>query len=199
MVNRHPTYNWRVIDVVTAAVLGITCGLIFMLWNYTGALFLGTMDILLPGAVGLLIGPWFIGGTIGGVVIRKPGAAFLVEFLAAAFEMTTGAHWGIDGVYSGIAQGLGAEIFFAIFMYTRYTILVAALSGVGAGIGEFFHTGVSHGIFAQTTAYQVVYFITICISGAILSGVAGHLLVQALARTGALDRFAVGREARQRI
>ena len=35
---------------------------------------------------------------------------------------------------------------------------------------------------------------TLSISGAILAGAVGYFVVKALAKTGALDRFAVGRE-----
>lgn len=48
-------------------------------------------DALLPGTKGLLTGTWFIGGIIGGLVIRKPGAAFSVELLAAIVSMAFGA------------------------------------------------------------------------------------------------------------
>lgn len=42
----------------------------------------------------------------------------------------------------------------------------------------------------------MIYLVTLTISGAILAGALGFYVVKALAKTGALDRFAVGREQR---
>ena len=37
------------------------------------------------------------------------------------------------------------------------------------------------------------------ISGAVLAGMLAHALVKGLAKAGALDRFAAGREVRERV
>ena len=42
----------------------------------------------------------------------------------------------------------------------------------------------------------MTYLICLVVSGAVLAGAAGRWLAQALAATGALSRFASGREAR---
>ena len=62
--------QWRVIDIVTAAVLGVACGLIFWVWNTVGYAGFTAMDALTPGLGGLFNGVWFLGGIIGGLVIR---------------------------------------------------------------------------------------------------------------------------------
>ena len=76
-------WKWRVVDIVVAAVLGVACGLIFLLWNvaYLGPK--GLLEPLLPGLQGLLDGPWLLAGVLGAVVIRKPGAAIFTEVIAA--------------------------------------------------------------------------------------------------------------------
>ena len=43
--------HWRVIDIVTAAVLGVACGLIFWLWNGLGYAGFKAFDALTPGPV----------------------------------------------------------------------------------------------------------------------------------------------------
>lgn len=200
MASAQPKLSWRVNDVVTAAVLAVACGVIFLIWNYTGGGGIrSALDALLPGTKGLLTGTWFIGGIIVGLVIRKPGAALFGEVLASVVEMAMGSSWGMGAVYSGIAQGLGAEIVFALFMYRQYNLLVAALAGVGAAVGKFILAGVIQGGFAKGLVYQLIYGGTMAVSGALLAGVLGYILVMALAKTGALDRFAVGREVRARV
>jgi ABC-type cobalt transport system, permease component len=53
------------------------------------------------------VGIWLLGGVLGGLIIRKPGAALAVELLAALVSAAVGNQWGITTLYSGLAQGIG--------------------------------------------------------------------------------------------
>ncbi|HSN44269.1 MAG TPA: ECF transporter S component [Propionibacteriaceae bacterium] len=194
----HGRLRWRVVDIVVAAVLGVAIGLVFWAYNTTIANFWGPMDALLPGLAGLIAGVWFIGGPVGGLIIRKPGAALLVELIAATVSVLPGNKWGITTLYSGFAQGLGAEIVFALFLYTKWNRTVAILSGVGAAIGAFVNEFIL-GNHAMSATFNVVYLISLMISGALLAGLLAWALMRALARTGALSRFASGRSARDEV
>lgn len=190
--------SWRVIDIVIAAVLGVACGLIFLVWNVVGGASFSALDALTPGFGGLIAGVWFLGGPLGGLIIRKPGAAIFVELLAAIVSAVVGNQWGISTLYSGLAQGIGAELIFAIFVYRRYNLMVATIAGIGAGLGawvlEFFM-----GNIAMSFEFNMIYLICTAISGAVLAGILAWLLTRSLVATGALDRFAVGRERHQQI
>lgn len=193
--------SWRVVDIVVAAVLGVAIGLVFWGWNIVGGAWFGAADALTPGLGGIAVGIWLLGGVVGGLVIRKPGAAFVVEVVAATISMLIGNVWGVSTVLSGIVQGLGAELIFALFLYRRFGIVVAALSGVGAAVAawifEMFY-GASPNIL-KGVEFNAIYLGTLVVSGIVLAGVVGWLLVRALASTGALSRFAAGREARQEV
>ena len=132
-----PKLGWRVIDFVTAAVLAVACGLIFLVWNQVGGAGYELFGNLAPGLGGLATGIWMLGGPLGGFIIRKPGAALFVELLAASVSAALGSQWGITTLYSGLVQGLGAELFFLLFVYRRYTIATAALAGAGAFCGAW--------------------------------------------------------------
>lgn len=185
--------SWRVIDIIISSVLGVACGLLFWAWNSIGYAWFTAMDALTPGFGGLAVGVWLMGGVIGGLVIRKPGAALFVELLAAVVSALLGNQWGIETLYSGIAQGLGAELMFAAFGYRRFTLPVAMLAGAGAAVGAFALELFTSANLAKSLAFNSIYLICLLISGAVLAGVLGHWLVKALAGTGALDRFAAGR------
>lgn len=195
-LRRTSLWRWRVVDIVVAAVLGVAIGLVFWGWNTIGYAWFGAADALTPGLGGIAVGIWLLGGVVGGLVIRKPGAALVVELVAAIVSMLIGNVWGISTVLSGLVQGLGAEIIFALFFYRRFGIAVAALAGIGAGaaawVFELFY-GSSPNIL-KSVEFNTIYLVSVVISGAILAGVVGWLLVRALAVTGALNRFAVGRE-----
>lgn len=186
--------SWRVIDIVTAAVLGVACGLLFWVWNSVGYAGFKALDTLTPGLGGLVSGIWFTGGVLGGLIIRKPGAAIFVEVIAASVSALIGSQWGIETLYSGLAQGLGAELIFLLFAYRRFDLPVAVLAGVGAGVGAFVLELFTSANFAMSLTFNLIYLTCTVISGAVLAGVLSHYLVKALVQTGALDRFGAGRE-----
>ena len=175
--------GWRVVDIVVAAVLGVAVGLVFWAYNNSIATF-----------AGLIAGIWFLGGTLGGLVIRKPGAALLVELLAATVSVLPGNKWGITTLYSGLAQGLGAEIVLALFFYRRWNLPVAMLAGLGAGVGAWVNEWIL-GNREMTMAFNLTYLVCLMISGAVLAGALGWLVTKLLADAGALDRFASGRRS----
>ena len=192
-------FRWRVVDIVVAAVLGVAIGLLFWGWNTVGGLWFTAMDGLTPGLGGIAVGIWLIGGVIGGLVIRKPGAALLVELIAAIVSALIGNVWGVTTIFSGLAQGLGAELIFLAFLYLRFTLPVAMLAGVGAGIGAWVLELFLTPNLAKSLEFNLIYLGTLAVSGALLAGLVGWLLVRALAATGALSRFAAGREARRDV
>lgn len=189
--------QWRVVDIVVAAVLGVACGLIFLAWNSVGYAWFSAMDALTPGLGGFAAGIWFLAGPLGALIIRKPGAALMVELLAGFVSMAVGNQWGWTTMYSAFAQGLGAELIFLLFAYRRFNALVAVLAGMGAGLGAIVNEFIL-GNWAKSAAFNIVYAICTMISGAILAGLLAWVLMRALAAAGALDRFAAGREVRPR-
>lgn len=185
-------HGWRVVDIVVAAVLGVACGLVLWAWNGPGYAWYESMNALTPGLGGLAQGLWLIGGPLGGLIIRKPGAAVFVELVAAIVSSLLGSAWGISTLLFGLAEGIGAEIAFLLFAYRRFGLPVAVLSGVLAGAAEW-ASELLTGNMAKTWTFNVTYLVCNMISGAILCGVVAWLLMRALAKTGVLGRFAAGR------
>jgi len=184
--------RWRVVDIVVAAVLGVACGLVMWAWNGPGYLWYEAMNAVTPGLGGLAQGLWLLGGPLGGLLIRKPGAAVFVVFVAAICSALAGNAWGMTTLLYGLAEGIGAEVAFALLLYKRFTLPVGILSGVLAGVGEWV-SELFTGNMAKTVSFNVIYLVSNMISGAILAGLLAWLLVRALAKTGVLNRFAAGR------
>ena len=199
MATTARSLSWRVIDIVTAAVLGVACGLIFVAWNPVGGAAFDVLGKVLPGLGGLAAGIWLLGGTLGGYVIRKPGAALFVELLAATVSMALGSQWAIATLYSGLAQGIGAEIVFALVAYRRFNVWVAAAAGGLSFACEWFLELFTEGNLAKEVSFNVVYLVSGVASGIVLAGLLAWVLTNALAKTGALDRFASGRGARELV
>ena len=199
MATTARSLSWRVIDIVTAAVLGVACGLIFAVWNQVGSAALEGLKAITPGLDGLATGIWLLGGTLGGYVIRKPGAAFFVELMAATVSMALGSQWAVETIYSGLAQGLGAEVVFALVAYRRYNATIVCAAGAVSFAFEWVLELFLAGHLAKGVLYNAIYLVCGMASGIVLAGLLAWALTNALAKTGALDRFASGRGARELV
>ncbi|TQL48191.1 energy-coupling factor transport system substrate-specific component [Homoserinimonas aerilata] len=187
-------HRWRVVDIVVASVIGVAAGLIFVVWNSAYEPLSAPLKAALPGLQALSYGMWLFAGVITALVIRKPGAALYGELLAATVSALIGNVWGPLTLVSGIVQGLGAELVFAIFLYANWRVYVAVLAGMGAGLAMAINDLVLWYAGADAL-FSTVYVIASIISGAVLAGLLSWLAARGLAKTGALNRFAAGREA----
>ncbi|TDC50476.1 hypothetical protein E1212_14915 [Jiangella ureilytica] len=184
-------HRWRTVDIVVASVLGVTFGVLFAVWNNV---VYATVSAPLSGspAQPVIAGVWLIPAVVGGLVIRKAGAALYTEVIAATVSMFFGSAWGMSVFMSGVWQGLGAELVFALLLYRRWGLVAAVLAGGGAGLAMGVYEVV---VYVSTYAadWKLVYVLSAVATGLVLAGGLGWLLVRALARTGALAPFAAGR------
>jgi energy-coupling factor transport system substrate-specific component len=108
--------------------------------------------------------------------------------------MLIGTQWGFSTLIWGIVEGLGAEIILALFLYANWRLGVALLAGAGAGVAVGLLDTTFTSYAALDFGYKAVYFVSAVVSGTVLAGLLSWLAVRGLARTGALSRFAAGRE-----
>lgn len=191
-------YTWRVVDIVVASVLAVASGVIFWAWNTTHHV-LDVLFVAFPPSSALLAGLWLFPAVLGALIIRKPGAALFCEMVAAVVSSLLGSEYGWTVWASGLVQGLGAEIIFALFLYRRWSLPVAllagALTGVFGGVNDAF-------VFAwfdeYTLAMKYAYVAFMTISGIAIAGLASWYATRALSRTGALSALASRRAAQER-
>ena len=189
----RPSLRWRVVDIVVASVLGVAGGLVMTVWNLVYSPLTAPIEAALPGLQALLYGVWLFPAVLVALVVRKPGAAVYGEVVAAATSALLGGMWGWSAIQWGLVQGLGAELVFAVLLYRAWGLVPALLAGLGAGVGmavmdlTFYYAG-------SRPEFAAIYAASAMVSGAVLAGGGSWLLTRALARTGALSRFAAGRE-----
>jgi energy-coupling factor transport system permease protein len=195
---RTRVLKWRVVDIVVASVIAVAAGVVFWVWDQASNPIGAPITALLPGFQGIINGPWLFAGVLGGLVIRKPGAALFTELVAALVSTLMVNQFGASTLLSGLTQGLGAEIVFALFLYSNWRWYVALLAGAGAGIAESI-TDLLVWFPGSKPEFAIIYAITTTLSGLVVAGLGSWLIVRALARTGALSRFAAGRETTARV
>jgi energy-coupling factor transport system substrate-specific component len=78
---------------------------------------------------------------------------------------------------------------FAFALYRRWTLPIAALAGVGAAVGEALHDLTVYRELFNTLELQVATAVAMLLSGLLVAGVGGWLLVRTLRQTGVLETF----------
>ncbi|MFI6820477.1 ECF transporter S component [Micromonospora sp. NPDC050187] len=185
--------RWRTIDIVVASVIAVAFGVIFWAWGLVWSATSGAFAFF-PPAQTLIYGVWLMPAVVGGLVIRKPGAALYCETVAAVLSALLGSQWAGTIIPQGIVQGLGAELAFAAFRYRSFrlptAVIAGALTGVSAALFDFFVWNAKYDL----TSYRIPYALLTVVSAAVVTGVGGHALTTALARTGALAHLPAARD-----
>jgi energy-coupling factor transport system substrate-specific component len=190
--------RWRVVDIVVASVIGVSSGLVFVLWNVVSNPVTEPLKLLLPGLQAVGGGFWLFAGVLTALIIRKPGAALYGEIVAAAVSALVGNTWGWWTLVSGLTQGLGAEIVFLAFLYLNWRATVAVLAGAGAGLAMAL-TDLTFWYPGSGPLFVSVYTVAAIVGGAVIAGLGSWFAARGIARTGALSRFASGRETSVRV
>ncbi len=185
--------RWRTVDVVVAATIAVAFGIVFYYW---GLLWAGPADAIpLPGRA-FMYGVWLIPAVLGALIIRKPGAAFFTETVAALVSVGLGSAWGWTLAIQGPVEAAAAELVFAATAYRAAGWLVACLAGLASGLAAggydvvFWYPAPEF----STTAMRLPYVGITALSSTVIAGVGSWAMVRALAQTGALDPFPAGRE-----
>ncbi|HRW18806.1 MAG TPA: ECF transporter S component [Dermatophilaceae bacterium] len=194
----RPLGRWRTVDLLAAALLGVAFGVVY--WAF-GLVYSGpaaALEAIYPPAQGLVFGPWLLAGVVGGLVIRRPGAALFAEMTAASVSALIGTKWGATTLVAGFLQGIGAELGFALFRYAAFGLLAAIVAGALSTPFETIYEWYMYWT-DWDLVQKLVYGVCFAISGAVLAGGLGFALTRALASAGALNAFPPGQEARDRL
>ncbi|MEK5058423.1 thiamine permease [Paenibacillus sp. FSL H7-0326] len=183
---------WKLRDIIVLSSLSVVFAVIYLVFLQIGNLLTGVMG---PMGYEVIFGIWFIVSIIAAYIIRKPGAAFLSETIAGIIEVLIGNTTGPILIVSAMIQGLGAEMVFAAVRYRKYSLSVLMLSGIGAAVFSFAWGYFRSGFAALSPEFVIAMLVVRIISGAILAGLLGKWIADALVRTGVLRSFPVARAA----
>ena len=181
---------WRTQDFVLLAIIAVVFGAIY--WAWLGPYIWVSGIAAQPGAE-LFFAVWFTSGLLGGYVLRRPGAAFLAETLTAAAEVLIGAPAGPILLITGMMEALGAELVFASTGYKSWGWKTMLIAGVAAAVVAIPWNWFRLGYFALDPTLLIALLGFRVVAG-VLAGGAAKLLGDAIAATGSLNAYAVGRE-----
>lgn len=180
--------SWKLKEIVLMSLFGVVFGIVYLLFVHLGNIWAGLIG---PIAYEWMFGIWFIVSIICMHIIRKPGAAFIPETMAAIIEVMLGNAVGPRLILSGVIQGLGAEAAFALTRYKHFNIFVMMLAGIGAAVFSFIYGYFVSGYAALDPSFIALMFTLRVLSGAIIAGIGGKYIGDALLATGSLRGYAI--------
>lgn len=185
--------RYRTIDLIVPVIIGVVFGVAF--YAYGGVYTVLTpLFTAFPPASGLPVGFFVVPAIVAALIVRKPGAALIAEMLAAVIEMALGSQFGWIALMGGVVKVLSVEGAFLLFRWKKFTYGVALLGAVMSLILDWLFK-----IILVTPEWSAFWkgslLVAHMISAPILSAGVAVLLVSLLAKTGAINAFAPGREA----
>ncbi len=192
------TKTWELKDVIMMAILGVVFSAVYLA-VFQGGLALSTA--LTPAGLAnfgfeIIYGVWFMAATLAAYVIRKPGVALITEVLASAVELLMGNSGGMTVVLTGLIQGAGAELAFAVFRYKKWNLGVMCLSGVLAAAFIFVYELYYLNYIALAPTLLIAQLAVRFVSAIVFSGVVCKLAGDGLAKTGVVKSYAIGAKAK---
>lgn len=185
--------QWTQREIVVVAAIGVVFGVVYLAWVQ---LWLVAQGIIGPISLDIFFGFWCVASVIAAYIVRRPGAAFFAEVVAAVAEIATGNPAGLILLLTGVVQGAGAELPFAATRWKRYDLAVLLASGASAAVFSFAYTWIRFSYGALSPTLLIAMFAIRVVSGMVLAGWLGGVIARALQRTGSLDGLRIDEDRR---
>lgn len=191
------TKHWELKDVIMMAILGVVFSAVYLA-VFQGGLALSTALTpagLAPFGFEMIYGVWFMAATLAAYIIRKPGVALVTEVLASFIELLMGNSGGLTVVLTGVIQGVGAELAFALFRYKKWNLGVMCLGSILSAVFIFCYELYYLNYIALAPTLLAAQLAVRFVSAVVFSGIICKLAGDALAKTGVVKSYAIGAHA----
>lgn len=180
-------------DVVGLAAFSALAGVVFAAWSQLAVLVV--YPLLGHLGIAAIYGLWFVGGTLPAYVIRKRGAAFAGETIAAVVELLLISPYSVLLYYYGPAQGVMSELAFALGRYKRWGWGTMALAGALPVVAAYPFDCLVSPFYPACRTYPVWLHASIVgamlVSGVLLGGLLVKAVVDRLVEAGSLRGWPV--------
>lgn len=192
---RAARMEWRLKDIILVSIIGA----LFAAISHVAASFARGPFALLLASIGLgglqfeiVFGIFFFSSTFAGYIMQKPGVATMVGLLTGFIQILLGSPAAATVWLSGLVQGFGAEMGFALFGYKKWNLASVLISATGATVTSFllaWQRGSWHELPFQIVALR---FTIRWVSALIISGFLAKWLADRLAKAGVLKSYPLG-------
>lgn len=188
--NKSSALSYSLRDIAFIALTGVFCGAIFfgtsLSYNFLAA---GMAAIGLgPFANDVLLGLWMIAGPLAAMLTQKIGASTIGELLGSFVEMILGGQWGAATLISGLIQGVGNGLGFAMTGYKRFDKLGLLLSTITGTLVTFGWSMINEGYGKYNFGFILLLLLVRFISIGFFAGVLVYWINKLVEKTGILNR-----------
>ena len=185
--------TWSLKNVMLMSILGVMFAAIYLLAFQGG---LGLQVLLTPLGLSrfsfeLVYGVWFMAATVAMYIIRKPGVALVTEVLAAGIEVFMGNSGGVILLLTGLIQGLGCELAFALFRYRKFNLFSMSCAGFLAATLIFIYELFYLEYYKLSPMLLLAMLMVRFASAFVFSALISKLTCDSLLRTGVLKNYAI--------
>jgi energy-coupling factor transport system substrate-specific component len=185
--------RWTTRDLLVMAAIALVFAIVQTGGDHLGAILMA----INPMFVAIPAGLYFCAGVMVMLIVRQPGACLLTRVITALATIPF-SPFGWADLWMAVIFGLACEIPFAITRYRKYSLLIACFSGMSAGLFSYAAMA-AFGLFGDAPLGHILTLTGFLLSGVVLGGWLAQVLVNAIAKTGVLNSFAVGQARREDI
>lgn len=194
----NSTHRFELRDVILMSCFGILFALIYLAVFNVGMAIAAALTTTGLGdfAFDMIYGVWFMAGTLAAYIIRKPGAGLVAEVLASVVELLMGNSGGITVVITGLIQGLGTELGFAMFRYKKWDLASLTIASVLSGVFIYGYELFYLQYYLLPIGMHIGHLVIRSVSAFVFSALIVKAAGDGLARTGVLKNYAIGKTIR---
>lgn len=194
----NSTHRFELRDVILMSCFGILFALINLAVFNVGMAIAAALTTTGLGdfAFDMIYGVWFMAGTLAAYIIRKPGAGLVAEVLASVVELLMGNSGGITVVITGLIQGLGTELGFAMFRYKKWDLASLTIASVLSGVFIYGYELFYLQYYLLPIGMHIGHLVIRSVSAFVFSALIVKAAGDDLARTGVLKNYAIGKTIR---
>ena len=191
----NSTHRFELRDVILMSCFGILFALIYLAVFNVGMAIAAALTTTGLGdfAFDMIYGVWFMAGTLAAYIIRKPGAGLVAEVLASVVELLMGNSGGIAVVITGLIQGLGTELGFAMFRYKKWDLASLTIASVLSGVFIYGYELFYLQYYLLPIGMHIGHLVIRSVSAFVFSALIVKAAGDGLARTGVLKNYAIGK------
>lgn len=189
-------FDWKLKDILMVGIAGVLFSFLYLGMVYAGTALCTALTPFGLGAAGYepIYGIWFMAGMFAIYVIRKPGTGVVAEILASLLEVLMGNMFGPRVILTGLFQGLGTEIAFAVGGYRKYDMKTVLLSSVTTAIVSFIWNIYTSAYYTLDLWLVLLMLGIRLVSSLLFCGVITKKLADGLAKAGVLKGYAIGQQ-----
>ena len=192
-MDRSQLRGWNTQDLLVTAIIGIVVGLLLLPVNILDVWLRSLGVLFTPSAYGL----WAIPGILVAYIVRRPGAAFLALVISGVVQAPLNPYGWLIVITQSMA-GVMCELAFLVTRYRNFKLLLLMMSGIVMALFTHLTTYPVYGIANFTIGLQILMAGLAILSG-VLAGWVSKTIVDAIAKSGVLNNFAIGQEVSKEV